>query len=44
MVEMESMGREVPLKPGETAHTIETWLLSEKAIGLESARGLIDLF
>ena len=44
MVEMESMGSEVTLKPGETVHSRETWVLTEKAIGLEDRKKVINLF
>ena len=43
MVEMESMGGEVALKPGETAHNVETWLLTDEAIGLESASKILEI-
>jgi len=43
MVEMETMGPEVTLKPGETARSRETWVLTEKAMGLEDSKKLIEL-
>ncbi len=43
MVEMETMGAEKTVKPGESIHNIETWVLAD-AVGLESAGDLIGLF
>ncbi|MCE9613741.1 MAG: hypothetical protein K8T26_05660 [Lentisphaerae bacterium] len=44
MVEMESMGPEQTLRPGETLHHVETWVLREGAVALDSAHALVDLF
>jgi len=44
MVEMESMGSEVTLKPGETVNLRETWVLTEKAMGLMGGKQFIKLF
>jgi hypothetical protein len=44
MVEMETMGPELSLKPGEAAHQVESWVLTEKAMGVKSAEKLLQLF
>ncbi len=44
MVEMETMGPEVTLKPGETASHLESWLLTDKALGLAEPKKLLELF
>ena len=44
MVEMETMGPEVTLRGGETAHNVETWVLADGADGLADAGGLVGLF
>ncbi|NLH47290.1 MAG: hypothetical protein GX444_01660 [Myxococcales bacterium] len=44
MVELETMGAEVTLKPGETAHNVETWVLRDGATDLDHAEKLVDLF
>lgn len=44
MVEMETMGHERTLRPGESLHHVETWVLRDGAIPLTPARGLLDLF
>lgn len=36
-VEMETMSPEVTLKAGETVHSEETWILTDKALGTDSA-------
>jgi len=43
MVEMEAMSPSNTLKPGETIHLIETWILTDKNIGLNSKK-LIGMF
>ena len=43
-VEMETMGAEKTLKPGESAHNVETWLLTSSAVDLKDAKSLIELF
>ena len=44
MVEMETLGPEVTLRPGETAHNVEQWLLTDRAIRLDHAETLTGLF
>jgi len=44
MVEMETMGSEVTLTPGETAHNVETWALAEGADALDDVGRLVGLF
>jgi len=44
MVEMETMGAEVTLKPGETAHNVETWVLKPGAVKMEKGETLKKLF
>jgi hypothetical protein len=44
MVEMETMGPEGTLKPGESFHHLETWVLRDGATELDDAQTLIDLF
>ncbi len=44
MVEMETMGPELSLKPGEAGHHVESWVLTDKAIGLDKADRLLKLF
>jgi hypothetical protein len=44
MVEMETMGPEATLKPGETLRHVETWLLRSGALPLDSAAELLGLF
>ncbi len=44
MVEMETMGAQMTLKPGESAYNIETWLLKPSAVELKGANTLIELF
>ena len=44
MVEMESMGPERTLKPGETISLEEIWVLTDSAVGLENAERLVGLF
>lgn len=40
MVEMETMGNEVTLKPGESAHNIETWILKSDAVNPDDVKNL----
>ena len=42
MVEMESMGQEKKLLPGEEIHNIETWILINKSLGTNNRKQLID--
>ena len=42
MVEMETMGPESTLKPGETQHHIETWTLVNKALSCKNAKAIMD--
>ena len=44
MVEMETMGPEQTIRPGETLHHVETWILRDGAAELDQAQTLIDLF
>lgn len=44
MVEMETMGHERTLRPGETLHHVETWVLKDGATPLSSAGKLVSLF
>jgi len=44
MVEMETMGPEHTLKPGEDLHHVETWVLHDAAVSLDDAAGLRQLF
>jgi hypothetical protein len=41
MVEMESMGPENTLKPGERMHSVETWKLTDRALGLDAPDKLL---
>jgi hypothetical protein len=41
MVEMETMSPEVTLKPGETVHNREEWILTDTAVGVKKAEKLI---
>jgi hypothetical protein len=41
MVEMETMSPEVTLKPGETVHNMEQWILTDKSLGVKKAETLI---
>ncbi|MBN1809858.1 MAG: hypothetical protein JW909_12395 [Planctomycetes bacterium] len=44
MVELETMGPENTLRPGESSHNVETWLLRRGPLPLEDSRCLIELF
>jgi hypothetical protein len=44
MVEMETMGAEITLRPGEVAHNVETWALAPQALALDGAAGLLQMF
>ncbi len=44
MVEMETLGTENTLRPGESLHHLETWVLQDGAASLNSAQTLVDLF
>ena len=44
MVEMETMGPEKTLKPGESLHHKETWLLASRHAHPENAESLQDMF
>lgn len=41
MVEMETMGPETPLKPGDELHHVETWVLRDGAASLDSRDAVI---
>lgn len=41
MIEIETMSPEVTLKRGEEVHSIEEWILSDKAIGFDDIKGLL---
>jgi hypothetical protein len=44
MVEMETMGAEVTLKPGERVVNRETWAVTDSSVGLDDPETLIGLF
>lgn len=44
MVEMETMGSEITLKPKDSVHSIETWVLTKKALGLDNSEKLLKIF
>ncbi len=43
MVEMETMGPETPMKPGDELHHVETWVLRDGAATLDSQRAVADV-
>jgi len=44
MVEMETMGPERTLRPGDSLHHVETWKFQDSAVSLDNAQPLVDLF
>jgi hypothetical protein len=44
MVELETMGPERTLRPGERLHHVETWVLREGAVNLSRRRDVLKLF
>jgi hypothetical protein len=44
MIELETMGAEIPLKPGDSAHNVELWTLKTGVLDLDKAAPLVSLF